>query len=54
MIHYDIKGFLKILFFYLAVLGHSCGMWDLQLQYVGSGSLTKDLTWSPYVESEVS
>ena len=39
---------------YLAVMGLSCGMWDLllagQLGHVGSGSLTWDQTRTPCIE----
>ena len=32
---------------YMAVLGLSCRMWDLQLQHMGSTSLTRDQTQAP-------
>ena len=31
-----------------------CSAWDLQLQHVGSGSLTRDQTWAPYIGREPS
>ena len=36
-------------FIYLAALGLSCGMEDLQLWHVGSSSLTRDQTQAPYI-----
>ena len=42
---------LKNIFLCLAVLGLTFGMWDLQLQYVGSSSLTRDQPWAPCTES---
>ena len=44
--------FLKMsIFIYPAVLGLSCCMQDLQLQHVGSSSLTRDQTWVPCIGS---
>ena len=49
------------LFIYLAVLGLSCSMQDLQLQrsnsqlqHMGSSFLTKDRTWAPCIRSRES
>ena len=37
-------------FFFLAALVLNCRMQDLQLQQVGSSSLTRDQTWAPCIE----
>ena len=62
---YHFNQFLNFYLFILAVLGVSCGMWDLQLRHVGSyscsmrtlscgthagsSSLTRDQTGAPCV-----
>ena len=48
-VYWFIYLFKKYLFIYLAALGLSCGMWDLQLWHVESSSLTRDQTRAPCV-----
>ena len=44
---------LPCLFFYLAVWGLCCNVWDLQLWHVGSSSLTRGRTWVSCIGSTV-
>ena len=37
--------FFFLIFLHLVALGLSCGLWALQLQHAGSGSLTRRQTW---------
>ena len=48
-----IPSFFFFLFIYLAVLGLSCDTWTLQLQHMGSSSLTRDQTHAPCTGSTV-
>ena len=40
----------SFIFIYLALLGLSCGMWDLWLIHVGSRSLARDGTQAPCIQ----
>ena len=47
--HRATREALKYCLVYLATLSLNCGMWDLQLQHVGSSSLTRGRTHAPSI-----
>ena len=47
--HRATREALKYFLIYLAMLSLNCGMWDLQLQHVGSSSLTRGRTRAPRI-----